>query len=74
MEIKEYIEQIVDNGRIEDMQELSDIIYELMEEISKYNIETYNDYKAELCAMANGNVPNPDMAQKLFRNMRKRLY
>ena len=41
MDIEEYIEKIVDNGRIEDMQELSDMLEDTMEIIKDYDEKCY---------------------------------
>ena len=41
MDIEEYIEKIVDNGKIEDMQELSDMLEDTMEIIKDYDKECY---------------------------------
>ena len=38
MEIEDYIEKIVDNGRVEDMEELSDMLEDTMEIVQKYDI------------------------------------
>ena len=42
MDIEEYIERIVDNGKIEDMQELSDMLEDTMEIIKDY--DKHNDF------------------------------
>jgi len=70
MEIKEYVEKIVDNGKIEDMHELSDILDDTMEELCKYDIDTYKKYKMKLYTMANGNVLSKEMAEEIVDHMR----
>ena len=45
MDIEEYIEKIVDNGKIEDMQELSDMLEDTMEIIKDYDKECYKDFE-----------------------------
>lgn len=54
MDIEEIIQKIVDNGRIEDMEELSDILEDTMEEIEKYDKECYDKYIMKLYKMAYG--------------------
>ena len=55
MDIEEYIEKIVDNGKIEDMQTLSDMLEDTMEIIKDYDKECYEDFEMKLYEMAYGN-------------------
>ena len=70
MDIEEIIQTIVDNGRIEDMNTLSDILEDVLEEIEKYDKECYDKYVMELYKMAYGNVLNRQMAEEIVSKMR----
>ena len=70
MDIEEYIERIVDNGKIEDMQELSDMLEDTMEIIKDYDKECYKDFEMKLYKMAYGNHLNKSMAQDIVNKMR----
>ena len=61
MEIEDYIEKIVNNGRIEDMKELSDILEDTMEIINKYDEQCYKEMEMKLYKMAYGNVLSKKM-------------
>lgn len=51
-EIKEYIRKIVDDGSIEEMYKLSDILDEVVYTIKQYDDNLYKKYKMELYIMA----------------------
>lgn len=70
MEIEDYVEKIVENNRVEDMEKLSEILEDTMEELCKYDEERYNKYKIELYKMAYGNVLNREMAEEIVHKMR----
>ena len=70
MDIEEYIERIVDNGKIEDMQELSEMLEDTMEIIKDYDQECYKDFEMKLYKMAYGNHLNKSMAQDIVNKMR----
>lgn len=70
MDIEEYIERIVDNGKIEDMQELSDMLEDTMEIIKDYDKECYKDFEMKLYKMAYGSHLNKSMAQDIVHKMR----
>lgn len=70
MDIEEIIQTIVDNGKIEDMHTLSDILEYILEEIEKYDKECYDKYVMELYKMAYGNVLNRQMAEEIVSKMR----
>lgn len=70
MDIEEYIEKIVDNGKIEDMQELSDMLEDTMEIIKDYDKECYKDFEMKLYKMAYGNHLNKAMAEEIVHKMR----
>ena len=70
MDIEEYIEKIVDNGKIEDMQELSDMLEDTMEIIKDYDKECYKEFEMKLYKMAYGNHLNKTMAEEIVHKMR----
>lgn len=70
MDIEEIIQKIVDNGRVEDMETLSDILEDTMQEIEKYDKECYDKYVMELYKMAYGNTFNKQMAEEIVSKMR----
>lgn len=70
MEIEDYIEKIVNNGRVEDMKELSDMLEDTMEIINKYDEQCYKEMEMKLYKMAYGNVLSRKMAEKIVHKMR----
>ena len=70
MDIEEYIEKIVDNGKIEDMEELSDMLEDTMEIIKDYDKECYKEMEMKLYKMAYGSHLNKSMAQDIVHKMR----
>lgn len=74
MEIEEYIERIIDNGKIEDMQALSDMLEDAMEIIKDYDKECYKDFEMKLYKMAYGSHLNRTMAEKIVNKMKPYRY
>lgn len=70
MDIEEIIQTIVDNGRIEDMHTLSDILEYVLEEIEKYDKECYDKYVMELYVLAYGKVLTDNMKREWVKKMR----
>ena len=70
MDIEEYIEKIVDNGKIEDMEELSDILEDTMEIIKDYDKECYKEFEMKLYKMAYGSRLNKTIAEEIVNKMR----
>lgn len=70
MDIEEYIERIIDNGKIEDMQELSEMLEDTMEIIKDYDEKCYKDFEIKLYKMAYGSHLNKSMAQDIVHKMR----
>lgn len=54
MDIEDVIQKIVDNGSIEDMHKLSDILEDSLEMLEKYDKECFEKYEMELYEMAYG--------------------
>lgn len=69
-EIKEYIRKIVDDGNIEEMYNLSDILDEVTHVVKQFDENLYKKYKMELYKMAYGDVLNEEMAKEIVSNMR----
>lgn len=70
MDIEEIIQKIVDNGRIEDMEKLSDMLEDTMEIIEKYDKECYDKYLMELYKMAYGTIFTKEMAEEIVSKMK----
>lgn len=70
MDIEDYIERIIDNGKIEDMQELSDMLEDTMKIIKDYDKECYKDFKMKLYEMAYGKVLTDEMKREWVKKMR----
>ena len=70
MDIEEIIKTIVDNGRVEDMHELSDILEDTLEDLKKYDKNCYKEYEMKLYEMAYGNNLNREMAEEIVSKMR----
>lgn len=70
MDIEEIIQKIVDNGKVEDMETLSDILEDTMEELEKYDKDCFDKYTMKLYKMAYGNVLNKEMAEEVVSKMR----
>lgn len=70
MDIEEYIEKIVENGRIEDMEELSDMLEEVVDIVKDYDKECYDDIAMRLYEMAYGKKLTDDMKREWVKKMR----
>ena len=70
MDIEEIIQVIVDNGRIEDMHELSDILEDTIDILEEYYPDKYKKYEMKLYEMAYGCVLNEEMAKEIVSKMR----
>ena len=70
MDIEEYIERIVDNGKIEDMETLSDLLEDTLEIIKDYDKDCYKEMEMKLYTLAYGNHLNKSMAEEIVNNMR----
>ena len=67
--IRKYIDKIADNGKIEDMNELGDMLSEVIYEMKDAHPEEYHEYKMELYEMAYGKKINEEMAEKWVKEM-----
>lgn len=70
MDIEEYIEIIIQNDRLEDMEELSDMLEDTMEIIKDYDRDCYKDFEIKLYKMAYGSHLNKSMANDIVKKMR----
>ena len=70
MDIEEIIQRVVDNGNVEDMHSLSDILENTMEIIKKYDEDCYKKYEMELYKMAYGSTLSRTMAEDIVSKMR----
>lgn len=68
--IRKYIDKIADNGKIEDMKELGDMLSEVIYEMKDAHPEEYHEYKMELYEMAYGKKINEEMAEKWIKEMK----
>ena len=67
--IKKYIQMIVDNGKQEDMEELSDMLEEVIYYIKENNKTKYDKYKNKLIGMAYNYKFDEELARKIVENM-----
>lgn len=70
MEIENYIEKIIDDGNIENMHKLSEILDGTMKIIQKYDEDCYKKYEMELYKMAYGENLSREMAEHIVKEMR----
>lgn len=68
--IRKYIDKIADNGKIEDMKELGDMLSEVIYEMKDVHPEEYHEYKMELYEMAYGKKINEETAEKWIKEMK----
>ena len=68
--IRKYIDKIADNGKIEDMKELGDMLAEIIYEMKDAHPEEYHEYKMELYEMAYGKKINEEIAEKWVKEMK----
>lgn len=70
MEIEDYIEKIIENGKLEDMQTLSELLEDTMEIVKDYDKDCYDDLEMKLYKMAYGSHLNKKMAEEIVHKMR----
>lgn len=68
--IKKYIEKIVENGKQEDMEKLSDMLVEIIYSMKEPHYDKYEHYKMCLYELAEGKMLNEDMANKWVESMK----
>lgn len=70
IDLDEMIEKIIDNGNLDDMQTLSELLEDTMEIIKDYDEKCYEEFEMKLYKMAYGNHLNKSMAQDIVNKMR----
>lgn len=70
MIIKEYIEKIIENGKSEDMKELSNMLDESIVKLKILEPECYKKYKMKLMGIAYGYKFDKEMAEEIVNDMR----
>lgn len=70
MDLEEIIQRIIDNGNVEDMHKLSEILEETLELIQEYDEDCYKKYEMLLYKTAYGNVLNRTMAEEIVSKMK----
>lgn len=69
METEEFVEKIIDDGDIENMHKLTDILSDAMEIVKDCDEEKYEKTIMKLYTMAYGKVLNKEMAEKIVHKM-----
>lgn len=70
MKIREYIKKIGENKKIEDMQELGDMLADIIYSTKESHHDLYEKYKMKLYKMAYGEVLTEDMAKDIVHEMK----
>lgn len=70
MKIKEYIERIIENGKHEDMEKLSNMFDEVIIKMKIYDEGCYEEYKDKLYEMAYGKTITSEMAYDWVNKMK----
>ena len=69
-QIKRDIAKIVEEGNIEEMRKLSDMLEEVIDILERYDKEKYKKYKQCIYVMANGYVIDEEQAEEIVQNMK----
>ena len=70
MDIQELIEKIVNDGKVEDMQKLSEILEETLEHLKKCDKDKYKKYELCLYEMAYGKRLTDEMKVEWVKRMK----
>lgn len=70
MEVKKYIDKIIEEGTEEDMDKLEDIMIDLIYDLKRYDEDKAHKYKMCLYKMAYGEVLTDKMARKVVEDMK----
>jgi DNA polymerase elongation subunit (family B) len=70
MDIEEIIRKIVDDGNVEYMHKLSELLEDTLELIQEYDEDCYKKYEMELYKMAYGSNLSKEMAIDIVHNMK----
>lgn len=69
MKIKSYISKIVENGKQEDMQKLSDILSEVICKMKEYHHDLYKHYEMCLYEIAYGKTISDEMRKEIVERI-----
>lgn len=69
MLVKDYLIKIIERGKREDMEELSEIFDKAIYKVKDYDLDWYEKKCMELYKMAYGNVLNEEMAKEIIEKM-----
>lgn len=69
MKIKSYIDKIVENGKQEDMDKLSEILVEIIYKMKEPHYDLYKHYKMCLYEMAYGKVISNEMREEIVEKI-----
>lgn len=67
--IKKYIEKIVENGKQEDMEKLSDMLVEIIYKMKESHHDLYEHYKMCLYKMAYGEIISDEMREEIVERI-----
>jgi len=70
MDIEEYIEKIIENGKLEDMQSLSEMLEDTMDIVKYHDEGHYDTLKMKLYKMAYGTIITREMAEEIVHKMK----
>ena len=68
--MKEYINKIVENGKKEDMDCLSDIMVDLLYDLKETNKDEYKKYKTKIKGMAYDYTLDDELAKEIVMDMK----
>ena len=68
--MKEYINMIVEHGKKEDMDCLSNMLVELMYELKESNHDEYEEYKKKIIGMAYDHKITKELAKEIVEDMK----
>lgn len=70
MDLEKLIDKVAENGKLEDMEELSEMLEHTMQIVKNYDEDCYKKYEMKLYKMAYGLHLNKSMAEEIVHNMR----
>lgn len=68
--MREWIEEIIESGKPEEMEELEEILIKSLHKLKSYDIECYNKLKMKIYVMANGYELTEELAEDIVSNMK----
>ena len=70
MDLQKLIDKVAENGKLEDMEDLGEMLEQAMEIVEKYDEDCYKKFEMKLYKMAYGLHLNKQMAEEIVHNMR----